>query len=214
MGTLTKWHDSIAAVQREERLALWLEYVRGGQTGEEFKAKIEDGLRGPHAEYVREAVLESTRAATDALDDAAIPPIARLTSLYLHSKKPDLWTYRDVLTLLRSLDREMLDALRLALAKLKVLIRDEVVPEAPKTEFEIDEITDEDVTIIWRAPIAPSRDRTPSERNALSELGRGPAVQRLVMALSGSSAGLFTGDTRVSPPHFTKEMVDLLLSVL
>jgi hypothetical protein len=48
----------------------------------------------------------------------------------------------------------------------------------------------------------------------MSELGRGPAVQRLVKGLSGSSAGLFSGDTRVSAPHFTKEMVDLLLSVL
>lgn len=212
LGPMTKWLDNLAAVQHEERLALWLEYVRGDHSGEEFKAKIEDGLRGPHAEYVRDAVLESTRAATEALDDAAIPAIGRLTSQYLHTKTPDLWTYRDLLALLRSLDREMLDALRAALSRLDSLMRAEVVPDAVPTEFDVD--PDHFDTIIWRVSIAPSRDRLPSERNAISELGRGPVAERLVTALCGSSAGLFAGRSRVNPPHLSREIVKILLSVL
>jgi hypothetical protein len=213
VSLLVKWHDNIASIQREERLAEWLEYVRGEHTAEEFQKKIDDGLRGPHGNYVRDAVLESTRAATDALDDAAIPAIARLTSRYLHSKTPDLWTYRHLLAFLRSLDGEMLDALRVAIVRLDELIRADVLQGLVSTEFHFENADDLDA-LVWQVFIPPRRDRTPAQLSAMNHLGRGPVVQRLATALTGSSVGLFNGDSRGQAPLFSTESIEILLAIL
>lgn len=119
VGYLTTFALNADATRKAERLDLWAQYIHVGVDEQDFTDQLATALQGPDAEIVREAVFDSVRAATDAVADAAVPCIARLTAVRLNKGTPDRWVHRDILKLLRGLDAEMIACLRGAIHVLR-----------------------------------------------------------------------------------------------
>jgi len=106
--TVNEWEAEIRRLRIDE----WSEWVVGGADAAEFAAGVDEALGGPESDLVRAAILESARTAADAVDGAVISAIGLLTRRRLTTKSPDLRTFRAILTVLRSLERDEFEALR------------------------------------------------------------------------------------------------------
>lgn len=195
---------------KTRRLEQWAAYLQHEDEDDAaFAARVIEALHGDEGDHVRAAVLESAKAANEALDDAVVPSIARLTSRYLTTKTPDLWTYRDLLGLLRSLDAEMFAVLKAAVDALAAF------SEGDDVSTRLDSAPGDDA-YVWIATrtVFGKHPSEPQLENRTCELVRGQIAYRLVLALSGSATGLFSGASRLNYPHFTPLVIATLHAVL
>jgi hypothetical protein len=126
IGVIAKFAEEVEAERQRQRKAEWATELAGNEDEESFASRLEAGLAGPEGTLVRAAVLESARASSEALADAAVPCIARLTNRYLTSDAIELRLYRVALEMLRTIQDDELEALKSTLPAMRAIGTDPV----------------------------------------------------------------------------------------
>jgi hypothetical protein len=107
---------------RVRRLKTWSAYIQGGDDDDStFVAQLTQALQGDEADQVRSAILESAKAAHEAVNEDVLPSIGRLTRRFLIERVPHRRLYRSVLELLQRLDAEEFRGLRHAMNHLAAI---------------------------------------------------------------------------------------------
>jgi hypothetical protein len=218
--------DAIEKAQhlaRERRKAQWITYVAQGEDDPaEFAAHLNASLSSTESDATRTAILEGARAAVDAVNEVVVPSIGLLTRYRLQNGRPTLRTYRELLSLLRSLDVDEFQELTAIVRKLAamvkrphvgpddvntVLLRERALPVPPEESWTLHAV------IPWAAGYFTREESVP--------LSLGPIAQRLVVLLRGDDRSLFREpsddeDTlfRRPGPRFTREMIETLQTIL
>jgi hypothetical protein len=182
--------------------------VREGVDEEDFADQLAAALNGPEANLVREVVFASVRASVEAIDDAAVPCIARLTAHRLRTQSPDRWTFPNMLELLRGLDAEMVRCLRDVTRILSSVEFGELLGGGGVVGTNFHQ--DQTAAFIWRVTLTmQGRDSVVEHREI--ELARGDVANRVARALNGSSRGLFLDrGPAIVPPGFTQDVIRFL----
>jgi len=189
LGTIVHWAESLESQRRTERLGVWAEYIRGEDDEEGFAKKLQAGFESTDAEHVRAAILESTRAAVDALDPIIVPAIAKLTNRFLTKKTPEHRTYRDLLSLLRSLDGDEYRALASVMSIIAKASQDlgGALIDTTCTSLTLHP----ECEWVWRVSVADHGPRKGTPY--VAELLRGELAFRVVGALLRAPGQLFNG---------------------
>lgn len=122
VGKLVDALRDAEARTRTKRLKTWSAYVEGGEDADSaFVDRIAEVLQGDEADGVRSAIMESAKAANDAVIDDVVPSIGILTRRFLAEGVPQRRLYRSVLEFLRRLDEEEFDGIRRAMNHLAAI---------------------------------------------------------------------------------------------
>jgi hypothetical protein len=189
---------------RTYRLQCWCYEIANGEDPEQLSERIAGALAGEEGDIVRAAVLESARAAIDAVDTAVIPSIGRLTNRFLTTKTPELRVFRNVIAMLKGLDGETLGLLQGIVLRLNQIdIQGDIT-----TSFLFDkgpEFNCWNWYVVVRN-IGPTPETVP--------LATGDAAYRLATALLGESHSPFGTEAELPAPRFSVEMRELLAAIL
>ncbi|MGE3454392.1 MAG: hypothetical protein AB7O24_04695 [Kofleriaceae bacterium] len=163
-----------ARVQRIEDLITWMQGT--DEEADAFAEEMSTGVNGPEGDLYRAAFRASVQATLDAVADVAVPSIALLARHRLQKQSPDLRSYRAVLGMLESLDREEFEALRAAVHSLLAIDAD------PHFTFLSQDPTVADIVMGTQSDTARSWvwHSTDPDRTLLA---RGDVARRLVAAL-------------------------------
>lgn len=169
---------NVCEVLRRRRIEKWWEYVSQGNSSteddEKFVARLNNGLLNDDESVVL-GIVGGARAATDAVDPAAIVSIARLTKMYF-SGEIALWVYRAALEVLSSLTAAELGALRdltTSLVKMEKFSRD--LPRLMAQPFIDEEFSD----VSWETSELedpPLDDDNPYKRRDVVKIKHAPRV--------------------------------------
>ena len=202
LGSIVKVLAEAETATRERRQAEWCRAIVGDTDEATFAERLKSALNGDEGDVVRAAILESARTAVEAVDEAIIPTIGKLTRRYCETKTPDLQTYRELLSVLRALDHEMLDGLRVAILEVERISGGLAVSTTLTSE--------EGEPYVWTAT---SGEDNPEQRRTATLL-KGEVAKCLVMTLGGTTSGPFSGFPPWSPPQFTVDLIKTLSDVL
>ncbi|HEY1547222.1 MAG TPA: hypothetical protein VGG28_05355 [Kofleriaceae bacterium] len=203
LGSVLKVIREAEEDTRKARQERWLaELASGAHDPQQFSERLANALAGDEGDAVRAAILESARAALDAVDEAAIPCIGRLTRRFLTTRTPAPRVFRNLMAMFKMVESETLDTLRSVVTRLRERVTTDDIP----TNFLFD-IGAEFRCWNWYAVVngAPGT----------ITLATGDAAYDAVVALLGTTSNPFSkkqGD--FEGPLFTAEMRELLEAIL
>ncbi len=205
VGSVVKALRNAARDSAEGRQAAWTAWVVGSEhpeTEAAFARQLEESLNGTDGAVVRNAVLESARAAVDAIDESVVPSIGLLTRRFLRTRTPDLRTYRAAMAMIRSLDREEFQGMRAAVHILRTIdapiLRTKIKRGVPSS------VEAHDDCWIWYCVDGHSD-------GAFIELLRGDVAPRVVSAIEPLTGGhhfaLDQSELHRDRPEFSRKLI-------
>jgi len=203
LGHVVRALRELQAAHQAERLGLWLEDLNANDP--DFGENIDHALAGPERDLVRSVVLEGARAATEAIHPIVVPSLGRLTNRYLTTRTPELRLFRDLLSMLRTLEADEYRGLCKAIRDLR---KNAPLEESVRTRL----TQDGDGGWQWQATLLPPATGQP-ERHVLL---KGEVARRVVTALTSARAAFLGALDEPQPhtPHVSRELTKLLSSIL